>query len=184
MKHARIRLATAADGPVLRAIEREAGERFRDVGLGYVADYEPMSLEDLTRHAADGRSWVALADDDNDSDDDSDSVSDEPVGYVVADVVDGHGHIAQITVRPDHQGRGLARVLIEHVERWAADRGMSALTLTTFSDVPWNRPLYEHLGFSVMDEDAIGPELQTVRADEAAIGLDPATRVCMLRPVR
>jgi hypothetical protein len=55
--------------------------------------------------------------------------------------------------------------------------------LTTFSDVPWNAPLYRHLGFRVLDDDDIGPELRARRADEAARGLDPASRVCMRRDV-
>jgi len=47
------------------------------------------------------------------------------------------------------------------------------------NEVPWNRPLYEHLGFVVLTEEEIGPDLETVRRDEADSGLDPATRVCM-----
>jgi hypothetical protein len=53
------------------------------------------------------------------------------------------------------------------------------VTLTTFSDVAWNRPLYEHLGFRAMREHEIGPELRALRDTEAAHGLDPTTRVCM-----
>jgi hypothetical protein len=55
----------------------------------------------------------------------------------------------------------------------------SAVSLTSFAEVPWNRPLYEHLGFMVLAEDEIGPELRAVREAEAAHGLDPAERVCM-----
>jgi hypothetical protein len=54
-----------------------------------------------------------------------------------------------------------------------------SLTLTTFSDVPWNRPLYEHLGFRVLSEEEIGPGLRTIRDRETTEGLDPSTRVVM-----
>jgi hypothetical protein len=45
--------------------------------------------------------------------------------------------------------------------------------------VAWNRPLYEHLGFRVLDEQELGPELRVVRDRETADGLDPDVRVCM-----
>jgi undecaprenyl pyrophosphate synthase len=70
-------------------------------------------------------------------------------------------------------------VLVDRVRTWAAENGRPAITLTTFSDVPWNRPLYEHLGFTVLAENEFGPELRAVRAHEATLGLDPALRVCM-----
>jgi hypothetical protein len=56
---------------------------------------------------------------------------------------------------------------------------MQAVTLTTFATVPWNRPLYEHLGFVVMDDQQIGPELRVVQRQEALHGLDLKQRVCM-----
>jgi GNAT superfamily N-acetyltransferase len=162
-----IRDARSTDGPALQDIERRAGERFRDVGLPEVADDDPGSVEELARFAEAGRSWVAL------------DVTDEVIGYVLVDVVDACAHIEQMSVRPDHQGTGVGRALLERVRVWTSDNGLSAITLTTFTDVAWNRPLYEHLGFDVLGEDEIGPQLRRVRAEEAARGLDPERRVCM-----
>ena len=162
-----IRAARPDDGATLQAIERAAGERFRDVGLGFVADHDPGSTDELAAYAADGRSWVAVDD------------ADIPVGYVLADVVDGNGHVEQVSVLPDRQGTGIGRALVDRVRDWADADGLTALTLTTFTDVAWNRPLYEHLGFRVLADDEIGPELRALMAAEAAHGLDPATRVAM-----
>jgi len=162
-----IRPARADDGPALREIERLAGVRFRGVGLPHIADAEPESIDDLAEYADAGRSWVAVDDDE------------QPTGYVIVDEVDGNAHIEQISVRPDRQGTGIGRVLVDQVRAWAAANQRPAITLTTFSDVPWNRPLYEHLGFTVLAEDGIGPELRAVREHEATLGLDPALRVCM-----
>ena len=162
-----IRVARADDGPDLRQIERLAGERFRDVGLGSVADAEPASVEVLADYAAEGRSWVAVDE------------PDHPVAYVIVDLVDGAAHIEQISVRPDRQGTGIARALIDHVRTWASATGKSAITLTTFATVPWNGPLYEHLGFVRIQEHELGPGLRAVRDAEARHGLDPALRVCM-----
>lgn len=158
-----IRAATARDGEALQAIERAAGARFRDIGMHEVAAHEPASVAVLAGYAADGRSWVAV------------DASDEPIGYVLVDRVDGLTHVEQLSVLPAHHGRGVGRALIEHV----IARHGAPVTLTTFRDVEWNQPLYDHLGFRVMADAEIGPELRSLVAAEAAHGLDPATRVCM-----
>jgi len=164
-----IRAATAADGPALQAIEIAAGARFRDVGLAAIAEHDPFPLAELAAYAAAGRSWVAV------------DVADAPVGYAVADVVDGCGHLEQVSVLPERQGTGIGRALVETVCEWAARAGHPAVTLTTFADVAWNGPLYAHLGFRVLEESEVGPELAALRADEARHGLDPELRVCMRR---
>jgi len=162
-----IRGAHPHDGPELREIERLAGDRFREVGLDSVADDEPVSLAALTEYARAGRSWVAL------------NADDRPVGYAVVDVVDGNAHLEQLSVRPDHQGTGIGRALIERVRAWAEESGRPAVTLSTFATVPWNGPLYAHLGFVAIPEDENGPELRAVRDVETRHGLDPEARICM-----
>jgi GNAT superfamily N-acetyltransferase len=165
--NATIRPAQPDDGDELRTIERLAGARFRDVGLDSIADDEPPSIDELAAFALAGRSWVAV------------DVTGLPVGYVLVDVGDDCAHVEQISVRPDHQGAGIGRALLDRVRLWAVSNNYRAITLTTFDDVPWNRPLYEHLGFRVLSESEIGPHLRAVREDEASHGLDVAARVCM-----
>jgi GNAT superfamily N-acetyltransferase len=162
-----IRPASTDELPALRAIERLAGERFRDVGLPGVAEHEPPPLGVLARYAGDGRCWVAVDD------------AGGAIGYVLVDAVDGNAHVEQVSVHPDHQGAGVGRALMGRVATWAGEAGMPAVTLTTFSDVPWNAPLYRHLGFRVLRDEEIGPGLRAVRDEETAHGLDPARRVCM-----
>jgi GNAT superfamily N-acetyltransferase len=101
------------------------------VGLDNVAEDEPASIEVLAGYADGGRAWVA---------EDADGA---PVGCLLVDAIDGAAHIEQVSVAPGHQGRGLGRALVERVAQWAASQGMTAVTLTTFAQVPWNRPLYE-----------------------------------------
>jgi GNAT superfamily N-acetyltransferase len=137
-----------------------------------IADSDPMSVEVLEEYARCGRSWVAVDE------------CDRPVGYVVVDVVDGNAHVEQISVLPEYQGRGLGKDLLEGVQAWATEVGCLALTLTTFIHVPWNRPLYEHLGFVVLPDDELGPGLRELREHESRMGLDPTSRVCMRRSVR
>lgn len=167
--HLAIRPTVPGDLELLRELERRAGERFRDVGRAEVADDEPLAVQALATYVADGRSWVAVGEDD------------VPIGYVLVDVVDGNAHVEQVSVRPDHQGRGVGRALLEQVRHWAVERAMPLITLTTFTDVPWNAPLYRHLGFEVLADGDIGPELRARQRAEAAHGLDPDHRVAMRR---
>lgn len=167
-----LRLATVADGPTLQQIEREAGEQFRTVGMAQIADDDPPSLERLAYYATTGRSWVATVDDPAHE-------GRVVVGYCLVDVVGNDAHLEQISVRPQWQGHGVARQLLGVLRGWAASRGFTGITLTTFADVPWNAPLYAHLGFRVLDDLEVAPALRALRDEESAHGLDPASRVCM-----
>jgi GNAT superfamily N-acetyltransferase len=167
-----IRAATAADGPALQQIEIAAGARFATVGLADVAAHEPFSIAELDAYAAAGRSWVATGADGT------------IVGYAVADIVDGCGHLEQVSVLPEAQGHGIGRALVARVEAWARDEGYPAVTLTTYTDVSWNGPLYEHLGFRVLAAAELGPGLLAVRVEETRAGLDPSRRLCMRRDVQ
>jgi GNAT superfamily N-acetyltransferase len=152
-------------------VERTSGERFREVGLDDIADAELMSAEIFGSYVDIGLAWVAV--------DDNDAI----VGFVLVDKVDDGAHIEQVSVTPERQGQGVGRALIDHVGNWAQQSGLQALTLTTFDHVPWNRPLYEHLGFRVLLEDETSPGLRRIRETEASHGLDPALRVVMRKPV-
>jgi GNAT superfamily N-acetyltransferase len=157
--------------PELQAIERAAGALFLDVGLDSVAADEPASLEALSGYVADGRAWLICVDD-------------VPVGYALVDVMDASAHLEQLSVHPDHGRQGLGTALLHHVCRWAHEEGFGAVTLTTFSAVPWNAPYYERHGFRALSEDELTPDLRALRALEAEHGLDPALRVCMRLDLR
>ncbi|MGH3319361.1 MAG: GNAT family N-acetyltransferase [Streptosporangiaceae bacterium] len=167
-----IRPARADDLPALRDIERAAGQTFAAIGMTPVAEDEPPSLDDLRRYQRGGRAWVTA------------DHSDNPVAYLIADLVDGNGHIEQVSVHPDHARQGIGRSLIEHLATWAAGRGSPALTLTTFTDVPWNAPYYERCGFRRLSDAELTPGLRRIRAREVALGLDRWPRVCMRRELQ
>jgi len=113
----------------LQAIQLAAVDAFRDVGMGSVAESPPLPAESLSGYRKAGRAWAAVDD------------HDEPVGFVVADVIDGAVHIEQISVHPAHARQRIGAMLLDHVAGWAARRGLPALTLITFRGVPWNAPI-------------------------------------------
>jgi GNAT superfamily N-acetyltransferase len=164
-----IRAVRQTELAVLRDIERAAGECFRDVGMPEIAEDEPLPLDVLARYQQAGRAWVAT------------DPTDVPVGYLIADVVDGNLHVEQVSVHPRCARRGMGRRLLDHLADQATATGVPALTLTTFADVPWNAPYYARCGFLPLDDSDLTPGLRAVREREAAHGLDRWPRLCMRR---
>jgi len=162
-----IREARFDELAALQGIEAAAGRRFAEIGMREVADDEPLSEESLRDYVSNGRAWVAVDE------------MDQPVGYLVADSLDGNAHIEQVSVHPDHGRQGIGRSLIDHLAAWAKEQGMSAVTLTTFADVPWNAPYYERRGFRSLSQKELTPGLCDRQKGEATRGLDRWPRVCM-----
>ena len=162
-----IRPARAADLEHLPDIERAAGEPFRELGMAAVADDDPPTVRELAAFQQDGRAWVV-----------TDEVG-QLVGYVLVEEVDQCGHLEQVSVHPRYARRGLGKRLLDTVEQWARQSGFSAMTLTTFADVPWNAPYYERLGWRRLGQSELTPGLAAIRRREAARGLDQWPRVAM-----
>jgi GNAT superfamily N-acetyltransferase len=164
-----VRAAREDDLGLLPVIQVAAGVAFRDIGMAAIAGAAPLPGPVLAAYQQAGRAWVAVAGEDI------------PVGFIVVDLIDGRAHVEQVSVHPDHAGRGIGGMLIDHVDRWAAERGMGSLSLVTFRAVPWNGPYYARLGFREMAPEEIAAGLAAVLDEEAAHGIDPAARVCMCR---
>ncbi|MFD4142742.1 GNAT family N-acetyltransferase [Streptomyces sp. NPDC058572] len=165
----RIRAVHPDELPILQDIERAAGRCFRDIGMPEIADDEPLPVGELARYRKAGLAWVAADD------------ADAPVAYLIADHVDGNLHVEQVSVHPDSARRGIGRSLLEHLAAHGTRDGIPALTLTTFTEVPWNAPYYARCGFLSVDDGMLAPGLREIRERERAHGLDRWPRVCMRR---
>lgn len=166
-----IRAARPTDLPRIRDIEIAAGVLFRGLGMDAVADDAPPSQSDLAPYLRDGRAWVAT------------DPADKPIAYILVDVIDSRAHIEQVSVHPVHSRKGVGSALIDHVERWAAAHSLHGMTLTTFSDVPWNAPYYERLGFRALPEEAWSDGLKAIVREEVRHGLGAWPRVVMEKDV-
>ncbi len=102
-------------------------------------------------------------------------------GYAAVEQIESWWHLGQISVDPPYARHGVGTALLLHVIELARDAGAPGLTLTTFSDVPFNAPWYERHGFAVVDESAHA-WLAEARAAERARGSDVAPRVAMALP--
>ncbi|MER6252113.1 GNAT family N-acetyltransferase [Streptomyces sp. NPDC001584] len=164
-----IRRAGLDELPLLQGIERAAGRCFRDIGMPEIADDEPLTLDELAPYQRAGLAWVSV------------DGADAPGAYLIAERVEGNLHVEQVSVHPDRARRGLGRGLLEHVAEFARSEGAPALTLTTFTEVPWNAPYYARCGFRPLADAGLTPGLREIREREAAHGLDRWPRVCMRR---
>ena len=161
---------TASHIPAIRRLELEAGVRFAEIGLTSIAESEPPSADELSATIAAGRLLLAVDDGDGD-----------PVGYIQWSIVDGTTHIDQVSVHPRAAGRAIGRMLINRVCDGARSRGDDKVTLTTFTTIAWNGPLYERYGFEIVGDNQLAPELSGIRLQERSDGLDVLPRAAMYR---
>jgi GNAT superfamily N-acetyltransferase len=156
-----------ADIPAMQDIEIAAGALFAEIGMRDVAEDGAHETELLRSYVEGGRAWVA-------------EEAGDVCGYALADVLDGQGHLEQVTVHPDYGRRGIGSQIIDVVADWARAQGYRSLTLLTFDEVAWNGPYYGRLGFVDVPDPEMGPELAALRAHEADLGLDTSIRGAMV----
>ena len=150
----------------LAAIERAAARLLEGHAPASVLN-ETTTESDFREAQADGRLWVAVADD-------------VPVGFALVEMLAiDLPHLEELDVHPQHGRRGVGTALLRTVCDWVAGGGYSELTLTTFRTVPWNMPFYARFGFEEVPAGEVRPEVAAVVRDETARGLDPERRAVM-----
>jgi ribosomal protein S18 acetylase RimI-like enzyme len=164
-----IRKARASDAPLLPAIERSAGELFRDdPNLAWVADGDVQDVDQHQEMIAMGTAWVAV------------DGNDMPVAFLNGEPIGNCLHIWEISVHRDHQRNGLGSMLIDEARHCAAKRGLMALTLTTFRNVAWNQSYYARLGFETLERDGLSGPLGRILDKEARLGFPEESRCAMV----
>ncbi|WP_366556612.1 GNAT family N-acetyltransferase [Aquibaculum sediminis] len=167
-----IRPAEHHDAAVLPNVERSSGAIFREwPGLEWIADDDVQSIQQHHDLIASGVVLVA------------EMPGRGVVGFVNGEFAADALHLWQVAVHHDYQRRGIGRRLIEAAKRRARQRGLAALTLTTFRQVPWNAPYYARLGFRVLEADAVNPRLKAILEREAQAGLPAGHRCAMVLSV-
>ena len=154
-----VRAAARADLPLLEDVHRRAATLFRTAG--YELPELPFDVDGLATAKAvfvSGR---------------------PPVGFVRVDEIDGLAHIGELAVVPRYMRQGIGGRLIERACAWARAHGYPAITLTTFADVPWNRPFFAARSF--METDELTPGVSALREEERRLGLDAVGRRAVMR---
>lgn len=167
----RIRAARPEEAEACQAIEIAGAAMLAPHAPGGATLAEPYSVAHFSAAAAEGRLQVAETGD----------------GALIAMTIvlfDGADvHIAEFDVLPRAQGSGVGARLLDAVAVLGAERGARRLTLTTFRDVPFNRPYYERRGFREIALDAGGPALRAEAEIQAGLGYGPDVRLAMARPI-
>jgi 8-oxo-dGTP pyrophosphatase MutT (NUDIX family)/GNAT superfamily N-acetyltransferase len=160
-----VRSASAEDLAGLAALELAAAELLVEhVGPGVMDVPVPSGTE---RAAQPGFVLVA---------------GDPAVGFAHVLTLGPLAHLAEIGVVPAHAGHGIGSALLDAAMAEAARRGCVGMSLTTFADVPFNRPFYARRGFHALPETP--PPLRAIREAEIAHGIDDlGRRVVMFRPI-
>ena len=165
-----IRLASIDDIEVVRVIEREAGQRFVSTEFARHASDEPDDAFTLKARIEAGELIVACE-------------SSSPIGFVMFGVIGPDVYVEEIDVLPSHAGRRIGATLLDRVAFLGRERGLKALMLSTFRDVPFNGPYYQRIGFHVLEDAELSPALLAVRAVHSQRGLDETQRVFMRRQI-
>jgi GNAT superfamily N-acetyltransferase len=168
-----IRTASPSEIDVLHAIDEDATRLYAEYGvtieLGPDHVFALAELERWLRSAELGRVFLAV------------DSSGAGVGFAALDLVDGEPYLDQLAVRVAAMRRGIGGRLLARCADWARGVGGSALWLTTYSQVPFNRPYYERHGYVVTPETAWGPGIRH-HIDEQKRHLPaPTHRVAMRR---
>jgi len=173
MQQDTIRLAEIKDAVLLPAVERSAGERFRQIpDLAWLADGDDLPVEHHLRLIPQRTCWVAVDE------------KDHPIAFLSAEVLSDELHIWDVSVRLERQGEGIGRRLIDQAIQEGKTRGLAAVTLTTFRDVTWNEQFYRRLGFKTLQTSESGDRLRQILCAEIERGFPPERRCAMRLAVR
>jgi GNAT superfamily N-acetyltransferase len=103
------------------------------------------------------------------------------LGFAALDLVDGEPYLDQLAVRTAAMRRGVGAALLAHAAVWAKAQAGSALWLTTYSHLPFNRPYYERHGYLVVPEEDCGPGILHHLVEQRRYLPAPAERIAMRR---
>jgi GNAT superfamily N-acetyltransferase len=155
-----IRSGTPSDLPLLAAIEDSGAETFTRYGAP-LADGSPPAPDDQWDAAqAAGLLWVA------------EDTETGLIGFLAAERAGSGLYIEEVDVLMEYQQQGHGRRLMQVAIDWAQAQGLADVTLTTFTNIPWNAPFYASMGFVQVDGEALTPKLAATLADEAARGFE------------
>ncbi|MGD1955420.1 MAG: GNAT family N-acetyltransferase [Sphingomonadales bacterium] len=141
-----IRQARPGEGRQLSRLEADAASLFREIGRDAIADAPPSSPQSYERWIAAGGVLVA-------------DIEGALAAFLAHEPCDGHTFICEVSVHPALMGKGIGRALMDALP--------APVSLSCFTDVPWNKPYYARLGFEAIDPATLGPGHSRIARDEA-----------------
>ncbi|WP_299999841.1 GNAT family N-acetyltransferase [uncultured Cedecea sp.] len=157
-----LRNSMRADIPALQALEAAAAQRF--LAIPELAMLASDGVTDTQAHIismTQNLAWLV---------EDADGVI---LGFCYAQRLSASLYLAEISSHPTARGLGVGRMLVTHVRKMAAEYGMPGVTLTTYTDIPWNGPWYQQQGFTVLNPLSLSDELMSIVRQQEALALLP-----------
>ena len=161
-----VRLATEADIARLAPIDEATEAQFVEAGHLEFAGGGTISDSEAQAAIERGGLWVA-------------EVADQVEGWLVLMRTGDELCVGQVAVSPEVQGLGIGTRLMAAAFERARNDGEATLVLSTQSDVAWNQPWYEALGFSVVAPADWTDAMRAETKAQQEVGLDWSTRVHM-----
>lgn len=172
-----IRLANSEDISDVANIATSAVAKFSTIPqLAHLAKGESFMTAKIQQSLEKGRIFLA-------------EYGDKSVGFLGAYEMDTGIYIAEVSVRNEHNGKGIGGLLLEAVFQWARERARAnnedeaRVSLTTYAEVPWNGPWYQRRGFKVVEAAIVGPkhaEKMSYDREVRDLNRPGYTRCCML----
>ncbi len=163
----KIRLATKEDIPLLPSIEQAACDLFLLYEITANLPLHLTALEEFYQAQKDHRLWVATYSEG------------APIGFALVEMLDNMAHLEELDVIPTHGRKGVGTQLLKTVIEWARFKAITAVTLTTFREIPWNAPFYQKIGFRILEPSELKGELKDRVMSEENAGLPQGLRVVM-----
>jgi GNAT superfamily N-acetyltransferase len=162
-----IRRAAADDIDTMLTIGQRADRLFADHGFPQIAALPPAPKCDFQDFVLGNDAWLA-------------SYDATPAGIAIAGQAAGNCWLKELAVDPALGRRGIGTALLSAVLDHARAEGRSAVFLSTFRNVPFNRPFYERRGFTEIEPESAAPALREQFLREVPPGVDPTTRTLMV----
>ena len=163
-----IRRAVADDIDTMLTIGQRADRLFADHGFPQIAALPPMPKCVFQDFVLGNDAWLATCDA-------------APAGFAIAGQAAGNYWLKEIAVDPALGRQGIGTALLSVVLDHARAEGRGTVFLSTFRDVPFNRPFYERCGFTEIEPESAAPGLREQFLREVPPGIDPTTRTLMAR---
>jgi len=134
----RVRRAARSDAPAIALVLQAAFAEYASLYTRAAFAATTPPTEEIARRLGEGPTWIAL-------------LHRTVVGTVSA-VSRGEAlYVRSMAVAPEVRGRGVGRLLLEQVERYAGEQGFRCLELSTTPFLTSAIALYERAGFGPSD---------------------------------
>ncbi|MEC9343113.1 MAG: GNAT family N-acetyltransferase [Pseudomonadota bacterium] len=157
------------DHPRVVELDRLGTELLARHGYPVLLEEPPLDEAGLEADLQDCRAWVVA------------DGRDMPAGYAMARIIEDTCWLCEMAVDPATGRRGLGSALLMQVAAHAQDMDCTGIGLSTFDDVPFNRPFYEKRGFELVHRQDLPQRVLDQVDDETPPGRPAGSRVIMMK---